>query len=330
MYIFYLLPGIISLFFINKISKIINLYDIPKNTRKKKLQKKPTSTIIGLVLLLNISLFLIINFFFETITKLNLIILILINLSYILGYLDDLKNLNPLTKTLTIFFILILLVPLESNLILHEMRFKNLFERKISLNHSSIFITIFFIYIFYNFLNFADGANGIALSLSIFFISILIFERGYGTDLEILTLITLIICLFINLKNISFLGNSGVFLLGTLIPIFYIKDYNTVRTFFCDEIFLIFFIPGIDMTRLVIERLIKKKSIAKSDFNHLHHYIIRSFGKKKCFLYYFAISIIPYFLSKFYSDFKILIPLCILFYLIIFLFFKRGIKNFYS
>jgi UDP-GlcNAc:undecaprenyl-phosphate GlcNAc-1-phosphate transferase len=330
MYIFYLLPGVISLFFIHEISKIINLYDIPKTSRKKKLQKRPISLIIGLVLLLNISSFLIINFFFETITKLNLIILILINLSYFLGYFDDLKNLNPLTKTIIVFFILILLVPLESNLILHEMRFKNLFENTISLKYLSIFITIFFIYIFLNFLNFADGANGIALSLSIFFISILIFERGYGTDLEILTLITLIICLFVNLKNISFLGNSGVFLLGTLIPIFYIKDYNTVRTFFCDEIFLIFFIPGTDMTRLVIERSVKRTSIARADFNHLHHYIIKSFGEKKCFIYYLAISIIPFFLSKFYSDFKILIPFCFLFYLIILFFFKRGIKNFYS
>jgi len=168
MYIFYLLPGIISLFFLHKISKIINLYDIPKTSRKKKLQKKPISLIIGLVLLLNISSFLIINFFLESVTKLNLIILILINLSYFLGYFDDLKNLNPLTKTVTIFFILILFVPLESNLILHEMRFKNLFENTISLKHSSIFITIFFIYIFCNFLNFSDGANGIALSLSIF------------------------------------------------------------------------------------------------------------------------------------------------------------------
>lgn len=330
MYIFCLLPGLISLIFFNKISKITNLYDIPKTYRKKKIQNTPVSLIIGLVFLLNISSFLIINFFFNTITRLDLIILILINLFYFLGYFDDLKNLNPLTKTITIFFILVLLIPLENNLILNEIRFKNLFEKSISLNYSSIFVTVFFIYIFCNFLNFSDGANGIALSLSIFFISILIFERGYGTDLEILTLITLIICLFVNLKNISFLGNSGTFLLGILIPIFYIKDYNTIKTFFCDEIFLIFFIPGIDMTRLVIERLIKKTSISKADFNHLHHYIIKSIGKKNCFLYYIVISIIPFFLSKFYSNFKILIPFCFLFYLIIFLFFKRGVKNFYS
>ena len=85
-------------FFLKKISQYLNLYDRPSS--KRKFQRKPTSTINGLLILitLNIYLFLDIFLFNELYFKLNIIILILINTFYILGYIDDIKDLSAKKK----------------------------------------------------------------------------------------------------------------------------------------------------------------------------------------------------------------------------------------
>ena len=121
--------------------------------------------------------------------------------------------------------------------------FESLIEKEILLNQSSLFLTVFFIYIFFNFLNFIDGLNGIAISISSYFILILGYERGYFYNIEVLIFLCLILCLFFNLRGKSFLGNSGISLLGILISTLYIKEYNINQTILCDEIFIIFFIP---------------------------------------------------------------------------------------
>ena len=87
-------------------------------------------------------------------------------------------------------------------------------------------------------------------------------------------------------KKYFFLGNSGVSALSILISLSYIREYNINQTLLCDEIFLIFLIPGIDMTRLVFSRIIFRKSISDADLNHLHHYFINLVDKKYVFIVY--------------------------------------------
>ena len=100
--------------------------------------------------------------------------------------------------------ILFLSIPFDENLVLKSLIFKDLINTQIYLKNFSIFVTIFFIYIFYNFLNFIDGINGVALSVCIYFLFIQGFERGFYLNLEILIILTLLLCLILNLKNISF------------------------------------------------------------------------------------------------------------------------------
>lgn len=319
----FIIPGIIIFFFRKQISLLLKLYENPNETRKKIINKKKTYLINGLIILLNTSFYLVFEITNKVMPFQNLLILMSINMFYMIGYFDDLKNLSASSKTIFIFVILFLLLISDKSFILSELEFKNLKENVLQLNKLSIPVTIFFIYIFYNFINFSDGVNGIALGLSIFFISVLIYERQYYTNFEIILLLSLTLCLYINLKNISFLGNSGVSVLGILIPILYINDYNLNKSLLCDEIFIIFFIPGIDMTRLVIERLINKKSIAKADLNHLHHLILNKSGKDNCFLIYILLTIIPYVIGKFLNNYTFTILLSIVFYLIVLIFYRR-------
>ena len=45
-----------------------------------------------------------------------------------------------------------------------------------------------------------------------------------------------------------------------------------------DEIFLIMMIPGFELLRLAIHRIVKKKHPFKADRNHIHHLIIDKKG----------------------------------------------------
>ena len=89
------------------------------------------------------------------------------------------------------------------------------------------------------------------------------------------------------MRNKIFLGDTGITLLAVYISYVLIKDYNLNRNLYCDEIFLIMMLPGIDMIRVYFTRLIKKKDPFVSDKSHLHHILLRRISKQYVFLYQF-------------------------------------------
>lgn len=305
----------------------LQLIDHPGKFRK--LHKKPTLLINGFIILISLNLFLIFQIFNPETLKLkkNIILLILINSFYFIGYLDDIKNLSPSLKTFSIIFILLIILPLENDFILKSLEFKNFISKKIILNQASIFLTIFFIYIFFNFLNFSDGTNGIALSLCLFFLITIIIKKSFLSPFEIYLFSILLLCLILNIFNISFLGNSGVFLLSIIFAISFINEYNVNKLYLCDELFIIFILPGIDMTRLVIERLINKKKIYDGDRNHYHHLLLNFVKEKYVFIVYMLVAICPYLFSYLIDSYRILISIGILLYLITLFFLKRNSKK---
>ena len=94
----------------------------------------------------------------------------------------------------------------------------------------------------------------------------------------------IIICslffLYFNLKSKIFLGDSGSLVISFLFSVMIIKFYNSSNNFVCEEIFILMMLPGIDMTRLFIERMIRKKNPLKADKNHLH-LLLKSFNSTK-------------------------------------------------
>tara|TARA_Y100000389_G_scaffold187078_1_gene208124 strand:- start:1449 stop:2462 length:1014 start_codon:yes stop_codon:yes gene_type:complete len=314
-------------FFVKTISKYFNLYDNPNS--KRKLHQEPISTINGFLILLTLNIYFVLDIFLfnEFYFKINVIFLLLINIFYFIGYIDDIKNLSPIKKSVIIFIILLILTPLDKNLTLKSLIFKNLINNEIYLNQSSILITVFFIYIFYNFLNFIDGLNGVAITVAIFFITVLGLNRGEFLNLEMLIILCLLYCLTLNIKNISFLGNAGVAVLGVFISILYVFEYNLNKTLLSDEIFLIFFIPGMDMTRLVFSRIKSGKPISDGDLNHLHHYLLNITDKKYVFLIYILMTIIPFLMTKIISNNLIIIILSFIIYTSIIILLKRFPKK---
>ena len=57
-----------------------------------------------------------------------------------------------------------------------------------------------------------------------------------------------------------------------------IDAYNTRIIKNCDEIFILMMLPGIDMARLFIERVYKKKNPLIADNRHLHHLLMKKYS----------------------------------------------------
>jgi len=141
-------------------------------------------------------------------------------------------------------------------------------------------------------------------------------------------IITLLSLLFLNIQNKLFIGNSGCFVLGIYISLHYIYNYNLSNLILCDKIFIIFLIPGLDMTRLVVERLCRSKSILYGDLEHLHHILYKFFKQKYTWIVYILISIMPY-VSSFYikKNIQIIIMFSLIYLILIFTLRHRILKG---
>jgi UDP-GlcNAc:undecaprenyl-phosphate GlcNAc-1-phosphate transferase len=116
-----------------------------------------------------------------------------------------------------------------------------------------------------------DGSN---LQIGNYIFCILLFFIIKINENIIFTLF-LIPCFFfmlMNYKNFLFMGNSGTLMLSFIFSVLFIHFYNNKIVFnYCEEIFLIMLIPGIDMLRVFITRIVKKKNPFNADREHIHH-----------------------------------------------------------
>ena len=315
-----LLISFLLIIFVKKIALKYIIYDKPDNDRK--IHSAPVPLLGGVIFYI----FLIINTIlsYEYLTsslKLIILLIFLYSIFFILGFIDDKISLSPSKKTFILLIFLFLIIPLHQDLVIQNLVFKDL-KFYIPLNQANIFFTIFCLYFFYNLINFSDGANGITISLSIYWLLIFIFF-GSINKLYIYSLIApLILILIFNLKNKIFLGNSGSSLLSITLASLFIINYNIDNSIKSDEIVLLMFIPAIDAIRVTIDRVIDGNSPLQPDKKHFHHLILKKVNKNLVFFPYMAISILPFLLSIYFNTLLIFIIFSIL-YLISVSFLKR-------
>jgi len=146
-------------------------------------------------------------------------------------------------------------------------------------------ITIFFIVAIVNAINFIDGIDGLAISvvtLFIFFFETLSKKESDFVGLSILVISSMIPLFYFNYKRKKkiFLGDSGSLFLGGIVSIYVLhilsQEYIISKRFDVHKILFIISIllyPIIDIFRVILIRLYKKKSPFLADKNHLHHKI---------------------------------------------------------
>ena len=320
-----ILTNLMMIFFLKNLVKYYNVFDAADGIRK--FQSKPVSLIGGFFLFLNLSIFFILDLFWENkifeilffSTNKELFIFYFGSLAFFLfGFIDDKFILQPNIKLIILILICFLIIRLDNNLLLKSLYFNSI-DYEVNLHSYSTFFTILCILLFANSLNMFDGINLQVGSYS-FLIFLIFFMKGILSDLSALLCISLIFFLYLNYKGLIFLGGSGVHLIAFLISYFFIRTYNINQNLISlEEIFIIMGIPGMELLRLFILRIKNKKHPFKADTNHLHHLLKKKLSATQTFLFIFIYIFLS--IGLFYLvDFKLLyiIGYCIIYFLIIY------------
>lgn len=228
-------------------------------------------------------------------------ILILISTIFIIGLIDDLYQLSYAYRLIFIYLILIIFLKFNEFYLIDDLYFETV-NKTFLLGNFSIYITPFFILLLLNSLNMADGINGNSTVIILSYL-LLLFNNNINLNLITLSIVpALLIFFYFNLRNKIYLGDSGIYFLSLIISLYVINKYNTESIVIsCEEIFLIFLIPGLDMFRLFIYRLFKKKNPFIGDKNHFHHLLINRFELKYTLLIYFILINWPYILHNIFK-----------------------------
>ncbi len=311
-----LLINIFVFFFLNIICaiisfKIANLFNFIDFPNKRKIHSKPTVLIGGIFFFLSLSIWLItifnldffnLNYFINNIYLLSkkdsLVVYLLLTTSGLVGLLADKEKLKPLSRL--IFQLIILLFFyffLDSKFILETLQ-SYLFA-EFTINYGKVLFTIFCIMLLVHAFNLMDGINGlastVALTWSIFLLWQSSFQFNYIFLLLLITSTSLFIFSILNLMDKCFLGDGGNYIISTTISISSIFIYNSQLTQLnpikIEFFFLLFMLPGIDMARLFIYRLINNKNPLSPDRDHFHH-ILFNYFRNHFFVCFFYIAFI--------------------------------------
>ena len=330
-FLFLFLLNLIIFFKISKLSKILNIYDIPDN--KLKLHKKNVPIIGGIILAFNFSILFFYQIFFLNdfisidLNKLNfvevVISLLFIFGFFVLGLCDDKINLSPNKKLFYSIILILLAIFFNENLAVKMMSI-SFIENKIFFENYSIFFTIFCFLILVNALNFYDGINGQSCLIFIISFSFLLIK----SDMHYFYIISIILILFIfflNIYNKIFLGDGGIYLLSIILSSSLIYEHNIQKNIiFADEIFFLLLLPGFDLLRLTFKRLLSLKNPFFGDRDHIHHLLINKYSLKVSNSILFLTSITPIIL---FSVFNLNFFLVFFIFLSIYVFLIKYLKS---
>ena len=252
--LFFALVNFILFVKLKSISEIINIYDNPDNIRK--LHKSPVPLLGGVFLFINF-LFIILLFYIE-IGTVNISVLIFSCLFFFIGLADDKYNLLPSSKFFFNIIVLVLFFYLNEDFLIEKFKFFNI---EVNFNYYySYFFSTLCVLIFINALNLFDGLNLQTIFYSITTLMYLLYKDNSLIHIA-LVLAVLVYLVPLNYKNKLFLGDSGVYLLGSFISLTIMDLHNINQKITADEIFVLMMLPGLDMTRLFVQRLLNKKTL---------------------------------------------------------------------
>ena len=307
-----------------KISRLFNLIDYPDKNRK--IHKKNVPLTGGLYIFLNIILIFFLNNFylFNDAAFFDLYTIIFVTFLFIFGLYDDKFNINPNLKLLLSIVLFYLFIFFNKDFVLNEIVISSGY--RINLSYYSIPFTIFCLVIFQNAFNMYDGINLQNIS---YFILLLIIINFFYNKIDFLIYLTPVLFLisFMNFKNKLFLGDSGSYILSFIIALTLIKLFNTSNNIFSDEVFLFLCIPGYDLLRLAITRIMNKKHPFKGDKNHIHHLILNKLGYLKTIIYLNLICFVPIIFNYIFVQNLLAILISLILYMFTIYYFKND-KNY--
>ena len=146
-----------------------------------------------------------------------------------------------------------------------------------------------------NAINMADGMNGLLIGLSMFWTACLLaYVPDHLSPYLTLMLLGLIILLLYNLAGALFLGDAGSYAIGGTIGILMIYTYQSGEGALpMLTVVLWLLVPVVDCLRVILMRVLQRRSPLEPDKNHLHHRLARHWRWPVCLVIYLAVVVIP-------------------------------------
>ena len=328
----FIIINLVLLINFEKVKKIVNVFDHPDTERK--FHDKKVFVGGGLIILFN---FLLLNIYVLITNDLSGIIefknfddfftwIVAPLIIFLLGFYDDKKNLKAKVKFIVLSLIYIAVILINPSIIITELSFAGLSFNIYLGSTYSILFSYFALIVFSNAFNMMDGID---LQVGIYSILLFVFFiLRTGIDYQIIIMIfSILVYLYLNFRHKTFLGDGGTYLLAYIFSIYFMKYYNEQKLFLCDEILILMILPGLELIRLFVSRILKKKNPLSPDRNHIHHLMIDRFKNMN-------IKIIPFLINFYFLLFSLIffkipnfsvIVIAIIFYFLTIIYLKRSI-----
>ena len=266
---FVIVVGIIP--YIKKMAVKINAIDIP---RTRHIHKKPTPKLGGLAIFFG---FLVGYMAFGTHSSIMNAVLIGSFIIIITGVIDDITELEPLTKFLGQLAASLVIV-FYGKLLIQDITAFGLY---INFSYLSYPLTVFFILGCINCINLIDGIDGLAGGISsIYFLTVGVIatlqgKSGLDFILAFVMLGSTLGFLVYNFHPASiFAGDSGSMFMGFIISIIALLGFKNVTMTSLIIPLLILAIPILDTLFAILRRILKGESPTKADSLHIHHQLL--------------------------------------------------------
>lgn len=310
-----LITNLLFFIFYKFISKKMNLFDNPDNFRK--IHNKKIPNIGGFIFVINALILFIFYSLNQSLININLIFILIFSiLFFLIGFVDDKKNLNPILKLIISAIVFYFSVFFNEELLLTGVNFTSL-DFNIFFGKYSIFVSILCILLLLNALNMFDGINlqsGLYL-MTIFFV--FVFYK-INEIFSIMMIFSLIFFLYLNYKNKLFLGNAGIWFCSFYIGGSIISSYNQ-NLINVEMVLILLLFPGLDMLRIFIQRISKKNHPFKPDKNHIHHILLKSYNNFESALIIFFCYLTPIIFFLLTYNFLISLVILVSLYFIIYI-----------
>jgi UDP-GlcNAc:undecaprenyl-phosphate GlcNAc-1-phosphate transferase len=290
---------------------------------KRKLHKSPTYLIGGHF----IFIILLTEYFIDYYNGLTLATNFTIFCSYVffIGIIDDIKDTKAEIKLFFILIGYIFLVFLDDNYLLSKIYIQEL-DQTVHFGNFSLLISVLCVLLLINAFNLIDGINGLAMMIFILWSFTLHLYLDY--NIEFFSLILYFLIFYNIYKGKYFLGNSGSLIVGSIIALQSIELYNqNINSFYPSEnLIILFLLPGIDMFRLFIQRILKKQNPFNGDNLHLHHIMIKNMKLETVLLVYFLIISVSSYcaFNEIFSKYILLFSVTFLYFFLLIYFKKKN------
>ena len=328
----FLLINTLIVFYFETLSKYFNLYDYPLLDRKK--QKVPISLFGGFIFFINFVLFIFFDIFYNNNSFLislgfntNIKVfffLIVFCFIYLIGYVDDKIDIRPFNRLVLLLTLTFLIVYFNPNFNIKTLR-SNLFFNDIDLFFFGSLFSTLCIVAYMNALNMFDGINLISF-LHFFSIPVVFILENFLLNFSILLGFSLLIFSYLNLKNLTFFGDSGIYILSFICALMVIDFYDTYKINI-EYVLIIIFLPMVDFFRLFFVRIYKGNDPFKGDENHFHHIITKRFNFKTTIFIYILFIYLPILINYFFRISEFLLLIMIITYFTIIKFIKLNTSH---